>query len=336
MTRIILIFSIFFSINVEANRLPSTNFKSVQEFINRMVKEHNFSRKELVTIFSQVSLRVPAIKDTTKEIKKQKKVTKKKKPMPWNQYRELFVNTERIDNGVEFWKKYHKNINEAENKYSVPAEIIVAILGIETNYGKTKGKHPTFESLTVRAFGNYRRSKFYKDELESFLLMVRENVLPPLAIKGSYAGAMGYPQFISSSYRNYAIDFNGDGKVDLFSNPIDSIGSIANYIAKHYWVKNGDIAKQTEIDNENKDLAKSYINKPTITAKLWKEKGIDISPTIKDDTKVSFILLKHEETIKDERWLTFWNFYVLTRYNHDNRYAMAAFQLAEKLKQRFK
>lgn len=335
MIRTLLLCVVIVSSNAHAKTIPSTNFKSVQEFIDRMVNEHSFSKRELNIIFSTVELVVPEKPSAIKKPKKEAKLVPKKKPISWDKYRGLFVNNNRIQDGIKFWKSHHNTIQKAEKEYSIPSEIIVAVLGIETNYGQTKGKHPTFEALTKRSFGNYRRKKFYKDELESFLLMVRENSIPPLSIKGSYAGAMGYPQFISSSYRYYAVDFNLDGKIDLFSNPIDSIGSIANYFSKHYWQDGADIATQIELKREHESLAKRSINKPKKVAKFWRDKGIDMSNTIADDTKIAFILLEQDEASNNETWLTFWNFYVLTRYNHDNRYAMAVHQLANKIKQGF-
>jgi membrane-bound lytic murein transglycosylase B len=335
MIKYITILLFIFVTNINAETLPSTEFKVVKEFINNMADKHNFNKRELITIFSQIRLQVPVIKSASKEPKKEKKIVKKSKPMTWNKYRSLFVNKQRIEDGVIFWEKYHKTINDAETKYSIPSEVIVAILGVETNYGKTKGKYPTLEALTKRAFGNYRRKNFYKNELESFLLMVRDNLIPPLSIKGSYAGAMGYPQFISSSYRHYAVDFNLDGKIDLFSNPIDSIGSIANYFHKHYWQKGALIATKVNLDEKHMVLAKKTTNKPVQTAKTWREKGLNIDDNIANETKIAYILLENEDESNNETWATFWNFYVVTRYNHDNRYAMAVFQLANKIKQKF-
>ena len=330
-----LLLVIIFSFNVSAETLPSTNFKSVQKFISQMVNEHYFSRKELITIFSQIHLQVPKKKIAASKPQKKPETVTKKKPMTWDKYRDLFINNNRIKDGVKFWKKYHEQIEEAENKYSIPSEIIVAILGIETNYGQTKGKHPTFKALTTRAFGNYRRKQFYKNELEEFLLMARENVLPPLAVKGSYAGAMGYPQFISSSYRNFAVDFDLDGKIDLFSDPVDSIGSIANYLSEHYWQKDTDIASKINLQHEYALLAKNTTNKPTKTTKFWRDNGIKIDNNIANHVKAAFILLEQESESDNETWITFWNFYVLTRYNHDNRYAMSVYQLANKIEQEF-
>ncbi|SFV84630.1 Membrane-bound lytic murein transglycosylase B precursor [hydrothermal vent metagenome] len=294
-----------------------------------MVKEHRFIKNELMLIFSKIEL---TIADKSKEkIKKKKKP--KSKTMAWDKYKSLFLTQTRIQNGVKFWNDNLDTLKRAETTYNVPIEIIVAILGIETSYGHNKGTHPTLETLVKRAFGNYRRRNFYKKELESFLLMSRENAIPALAIKGSYAGAMGYPQFIASSYRHYAVDFNQDGKIDLFSDPIDAIGSIANYFDKHQWHDFGEIARPISLSSMHLKYAKRSTNKPKKNTQYWRNKGLSIDPDIPNKTKLAFIRLPQQKI--DETWLTFWNFYVLTRYNHDNRYAMAAYQLSKKIKQQF-
>ncbi len=312
-----------------AKTLPATQFKSTQNFINKMVSEHRFNKDELLLIFSTIELTVA---DKSKK-KTQKTKKPRKKPMAWDKYRDLFLTQARIQNGVKFWRDNLATLKRAESTYNVPIEIIVAILGIETSYGHKKGAHPTLETLAKRAFGNYRRRNFYKKELESFLLMSRENAIPPLAIKGSYAGAMGYPQFIASSYRHYAVDFNQDGKIDLFSDPIDAIGSIANYFDKHQWHNFGEIARPISLSSTHLKYAKRSTNKPKKNAKYWRSKGLNIDTDIPNKTKLAFIRLPQQKI--DETWLTFWNFYILTRYNHDNRYAMTAYQLSKKIKQQF-
>jgi len=292
-----------------------------------MVSEHHFNKNELLSIFSKVNLIVAE--------KKQKLTAKKtkSKPMSWDKYRSLFITDTRIKNGIEFWKNNLETLKRAEKTYNVPQEIIVAILGIETNYGHNQGKHPVLETLARLSFGKHRRKKFYKKELQEFLLMSRENTLAPLLIKGSYAGALGYAQFISSSYRYYAVDFDFDGKVDLFSSPVDAIGSIANYFDKHQWHDFGAYARPITLKNSQLKQAKSSTNKPKKNAKYWRSKGFRIDSDINDKTKLAFIKLPQDNN--SETWLTFWNFYVLTRYNHDNRYAMTAVHLSEKLKQQF-
>ena len=327
MLKILVLSALLLSPIVSAKTLPATHFKSTQNFIQKMVKEHQFDKKELLFIFSKIKLTI------AKKGGKNKTKPPKKKTMTWDKYKSLFITDERIADGLQFWQDNLTTLNRAESTYNVPSEVIVAILGIETNYGNKKGEHPTLETLTKRAFGNYRRRNFYKKELESFLLMSRENAIPPLTIKGSYAGAMGYPQFISSSYRHYAVDFNQDGKIDLFSDPIDAIGSIANYFDKHQWHDFGEIARPITLSNTHLKHATRSTSKPKQNAQYWRNKGLNIDSNIHNKTKLAFIRLPQQKI--DDTWLTFWNFYILTRYNHDNRYAMAAYQLSTKIKQQF-
>ncbi len=321
--RTFLLLFICFSGSIIAKTLPATNFQATHNFINKMVNNHQFNKDELMIIFSKIEL----------TLAEKKKKRKKEKTMSWDKYRALFITEQRIKDGINFWQDNLATLKRAESKYNVPAEIIVAILGIETNYGNRKGTHPTLETLAKRAFGNYRRKKFYQKELKEFLLMSRENVIPPLSIQGSYAGAMGYPQFIASSYRYYAVDFNHDGKIDLFSNPVDAIGSIANYFDQHQWHDGGEFARPIALQSSHLKHARLSTNKPKKNTQYWRNKGLDIYQDIQNKTKLAFISLPQDEI--NETWLTFWNFYVLTRYNHDNRYAMVAYQLSIKLKQAF-
>ncbi|BAS67551.1 lytic murein transglycosylase B [Bathymodiolus septemdierum thioautotrophic gill symbiont] len=326
--RLLAISLLLLSSLVSAKIVPATYFKTTQNFIDKMVTKHDFNRDELLTIFATVKFKI-----ADKPIKKNKVKRVKKPPMVWDKYRDLFLTEERINNGVKFWKDNLAVITRAEKTYNVPAEIIVAILGIETSYGSKKGTHSTFKVLTTRAFTNYRRRNFYRNELESFLLMSRDNAIAPLSVKGSYAGAMGFPQFIASSYRHYAVDFDHDGVIDLFSSPADAIGSIANYFDQHHWHDFGEIARPIELHGKQLEHAKRANSKPKMNAKFWRNKGFNIDVDINDKTKLAFIRLP-QKTI-DETWLTFWNFYVLTRYNHDNRYAITAYRLSEKIKQQF-
>lgn len=320
---------LFINTVVFAEILPSTHFKSVQAFINEMVQTHGFNKSELQFIFSKITLK----KVNKSQQQKTTGSSQTSEQVSWEKYQSLFVTEGRIDGGVVFWQNNKQTLLKAERIYGVPSEIIVAILGIETNYGKIQGTHPTLKTLIGKTFGTSSRRDFYRGELESFLLLARENTLPPLAIKGSWAGALGYAQFIPSSYRYYAVDFDNDFSVDLFNNTKDAIGSIANYLAKHDWQKDDGIVEIVKLDESQQSLAQESISKPTQNAQYWRELGLNINSTISDDTKLSLIRLNGNQSI--QTWLTFWNFYAITRYNHDIRYAMTVYQLSEQLKQKF-
>lgn len=320
----------FISFELSAKTLPATDFQVTHNFIKQMVEKHQFNERQLLLIFSQIKLTV-ADKPKFKKTKKKPP----RKPMTWDKYRALSITDKRIDAGARFYRNNLTTLKRAEDNYHVPGEIIVAILGIESNYGNKQGTHPTLQTLAKRAFGNYRRRNFYRKEMENFLILVRANSIPPLSVSGSYAGAMGYPQFIASSIKHFAVDFNQDGKIDLFSDPIDAIGSIGNYLDKHQWHDYGAIVTPIRLEQSQLKYAKFSTNKPKKNAAYWRQKGLNIDPSIPAKTKLAFIRLPQKDDSSIKTWLTFWNFYVLTRYNHDNRYAMVVYQLSEKIKHKF-
>ena len=314
-------------ITVGANDLPktrlATQYTAVNRFIQTMVNEHEFNKQDLQALFSQIKFTVW----NHTNISPQKR--RVKKPITWQKYQTLFLTQNRINNGVIFWQKYQKSLEKAQAKFGVPANIMVAILGIETNYGQNKGKYATLETLTKKAFNGYRRAKFYQKELKDFLLLTRDNGLAPLSISGSHAGAMGYAQFISSSYRHYAIDFDDDGKVDLFHSPQDAIGSIANYFAKHHWQKQAPITHPLPSNALVESFAHQSPVRPKTRIKTWQARQLHIPDEIKTDTKADIIVLNKQAI--PQYWMTYHNFYALTRYNHSNLYAMAAYQLSQAL-----
>lgn len=321
---LLLIICLFANAQTQAPKTKlATEYESVNKFINTMVSEHNFNKQDLLTLFSQVKFSVWT-KSTIAPRKRPKK-----KPLTWQQYRALFLTKNRIDKGLAFWNKHQATLKKAQQKYNIPIEIMVAILGIETNYGSHQGKHKTLETLTKKAFNGYRRAKFYQKELKDFLLLTRHNNLAPLSISGSHAGAMGYAQFIASSYRHYAVDFDKDGKVDLFHSPADAIGSIANYFARHRWQKDGFITQAMITTPMVKKFAHTKPIKPHTLIKTWRARGLEIDSTVTNNIKADMIALNNGNSY--EYWLTYPNFYAITRYNHNNYYAMAAYQLAQAL-----
>lgn len=252
---------------------------------------------------------------------------------PWHAYRPIFLTETRIAKGVEFWKSEQATLARAEETYGVPAEIIVAIIGVETLYGERAGRIRVLDSLVTLGFRYPRRSDFFRSELRHFLLLARDEGLDPLAVKGSYAGAMGVPQFISSSYRNYAIDFDEDGRRDLISSSVDAIGSVANYLKRHGWQRGGEIAVPAKAEGENYQEALELGLKPKMTMRELSRRGVRVLEEIDADSPVALIALEQKDGA--EFWVVLNNFYSVTRYNHSELYAMAVTQLAREIRNRY-
>ena len=316
--------NILFAFCLITNNAAADDFsdkEAVKVFIKEMVKKHKFNKQYLEKLFSRAKLY-----DSILEA-----ISRPAEGKPWYQYRPIFVTKKRALGGVEFWKKNADALARAEKQYGVPQEIIVAIIGVETRYGKHAGTYPVFDSLATLAFAYPPRASFFKSELEHFLLMARDEGFEAQKLLGSYAGAMGMPQFISSSFRHYAIDFDGDGKRDLWNNPTDAIGSVANYFRKHHWKRGQPITHKVDVHGENykKLIIKGL--KPTHTQLELLLNGVVLPTKIKKDSKGKLLELK--KLGKPEYWVAWNNFYVITRYNHSALYSMAVHQLSQKIKQ---
>lgn len=236
----------------------------------------------------------------------------------------------RIKQGIDFYKKHQQLLDKVSKKYQVPQEIIVAVIGVETFYGRIKGEDPVFDTLVTFAFDFPKRAKFFSAELEHFLALSKEYHVDVNTATGSYAGAMGMPQFISSSYRTYAVDFDGDKKIDLWDSIPDILASVANYFYAHGWQQNEGVAYPLSLHNKQKTAFKTDL-KPRYRYKNFKAKGLNIKAVkLKDDTKMSMINL--EQKSDHDYWAGLHNFYVITRYNHSALYAMAVFQLSQEIK----
>ncbi len=288
----------------------------VKAFIQSMVEKHGFESTELLQLFKQVELREDIIE----------LMTRPAEGKPWHEYRPIFVTKKRIQGGVKFWNENREILLRAEKEYGVPPEIITAIIGVETRYGGYIGKHRVIDALTTLGFDYPKRAKFFSSELEHFLLLMRDESKDPLIPVGSYAGAMGIPQFIPSSYRHYAVDFDGDGKRDLWENRADVIGSVASYFQRHGWQAGQPVVSQVKVEGDGYiALLKAGI-KPKHNLKHFRENGVIISDKFSDELPAA--LLKYETKSEPEYWIGLQNFYTITRYNHSKRYAMAVYQLA--------
>lgn len=292
----------------------------VQAYINDLVKTYHFERDALEKLFTTVTI-------------SQEVITKLSTPTeakPWYEYYKLVVTQEKVDKGVEYWHNHEKTLRLAEKKYGVPASIIVAIIGVETKFGENKGNHPVFNTLATLAFNDGRRANFFRSELTQYLLLTRENNLNTLLLTGSYAGAVGLPQFMPSSYRNYAVDFYHKGFADLFNSHPDAIASVANYLKKHGWKKHQPIAIPATCETQSANLTYTGF-KPTLTKEDLCERHIIPSEPL-NSHKVALIKLKSSEK-KDELWLGFQNFYTITTYNKSELYAMSVNLLAKRIYQ---
>lgn len=251
------------------------------------------------------------------------------KQRSWQRYRERFVNPQRIAAGLAFWQKHAATLQRAQAIYGVPAEVIVAIIGVETVYGQNMGSFGVLEALASLAFHYPPRADFFRSELEQFLLLARENGVSPLEIKGSYAGAIGIPQFMPSSQRRFAVDFDGDDRIDLRNSSSDAIGSVARFLQQHGWQTGAAVAVPARVNGDPAALLALGI-KPTLTVRELSRDGV-VAAAADGDLPAALIDLVTPGAAT-EYWLGFDNFYVITRYNRSSFYAMSVFQLAEALR----
>ena len=252
---------------------------------------------------------------------------------PWHEYRKIFLTEKRIARGVDFWRTHEATLSRAGERFGVPAEVIVSIIGVESFYGRYRGRLRVLDALATLGFRYPKRAKFFRSELESFVLLVGEETLDPRQVKGSYAGAMGIAQFIPSSYRHYAVDFDGDGVRDLIESPADAVGSVANYLAEHGWRAGAPVAVPAEVRGDAFRAVVEQGIKPHATLASMRARGIEFTTDATDEELGA--LLEFETAQGHEYWVGLGNFYVITRYNHSRLYALAVFQLAQSIRQRY-
>ncbi len=247
--------------------------------------------------------------------------------LPWHRYRPIFLTRDRIEAGVAYWQQHADLLAAVEARYGVPPEIIVAIIGVETRYGRYRGRHRVIDALRTLAFAYPPRAAFFRSELEAFFLLAEEEGIDPTVPLGSYAGAMGVPQFISSSYRAYAVDFNDNGRRDLFSEPADAIGSVGNYFARHHWQAGAPIAVTAQVRGNDWQALQRDDLKPIDSVASLQAAGVRPATALPDTANARLLTLAGQNG--QEHWVTLDNFYVITRYNHSPLYAMAVMQLAD-------
>ena len=299
----------------------------VQAFIAEMAQKHGFVETERAFLFARARFYPSIVELITPPINPRVR--------SWQVYRSRFLDSVRIGGGVALWNKYEKDLARAEQEFGVPAEIIVAIMGVETVYGKNTGNWRVIDALTTLSFDYPKRAEFFKSELENYLLFAREHDIDVFSVRGSYAGAIGIPQFMPGSWRRHAVDYDGNGKINLRESFVDSIGSIGNFLKNHGWAAGGAIAFPARVDG---NAWKPLIDKDILPhtrlgdlAKLGISSETLVSQRFPDDTLGALIDLVTPDQAT-EYWIGLQNFYVITRYNRSSFYAMSVMQLAEAIK----
>lgn len=292
---------------------------SEQQFINMMVAKHQFNKKKLTTLLAKAPYYPKVIDSMNKPFEKK----------AWNFYQNYFVTPERIALGVKYWDAHAKLLKKVQNKYGVPAKIIVAVLGVETLYGTHTGVHPVLRTLKTLAFHYPSRAKFFQKELAQYLLLTRNDHLNPLTLKGSYAGALGIPQFMPSSYRYYGVDYSKTHRVDLFHDNNDAIASVANYLRTEGWRPGQKIAVPAIIKKRSVEKLATLRARQKYTIAQLRQKGATSKVTLKPRQRAALIAL--QKTTGAEYWIALPNFRSIMNYNPSINYAMAVFQLGQAL-----
>lgn len=298
------------------------NNPNAQQFIDKMVNKHGFDRQQLQEILSQAK----RLDSVLRLMDNQAPTTSVKPPSgpngAWLRYRKKFITPDNVQNGVVFWNQYEDALNRAWQVYGVPPEIIVGIIGVETRWGRVMGKTRILDALATLSFNYPRRAEYFSGELETFLLMARDEQDDPLNLKGSFAGAMGYGQFMPSSYKQYAVDFSGDGHINLWD-PVDAIGSVANYFKAHGWVKGDQVAVMA--NGQAPGLLNGFKTRYSISQLA--AAGLTPQQPLGNHQQAS--LLRLDVGTGYQYWYGLPNFYTITRYNHSTHYAMAVWQLGQ-------
>ena len=295
----------------------------IASFVDEVVSRDGLSRKEVSGLLKKAQPQPKIIEIMTRPAEK---------VSPWWEYRERFVSAERIADGVRFWLDHKNTLEQVSAQYQVPSEYLVAILGVETHYGRNTGPYRALDALATLAFDYPPRERFFRGELEEFLLLARENNLDPLSVPGSYAGALGVPQFMPSQYRRYSVDADADKHRDLWGNWDDILASVANYLRAHGWVPHAPVLAETHLDPDPSFQIEPRNLELNETVESLSAHGVKVQLPLPANTPV--LLLSAEQRDGPAYRVGFHNFYVLTRYNSSARYAMAVHDLAEAIAQR--
>ncbi|WP_166251827.1 lytic murein transglycosylase B [Marinobacter salicampi] len=321
LTALIFAVAIPFSALADSSEGTYLDSQDAQAFIEEMASEHGFERQQIEGCLGHATRQDKIIESISRPAEK---------TLEWHQYRNIFIKPEQIEDGLRFMAEHESVFARAESTFGVSRYIIAGVLGVETRFGRYLGNYRVLDALATLAFDYPPRSRFFRKELGEFFLMTREQGFDPLTVKGSYAGAMGFGQFISSSYRHYAVDFDDDQVADILTNPVDAIGSIANYFARHGWKEGQPVADRLDKESLPDDsllLTKGL--KPSKTVADYRKAGVDVAPALKGSAPARALSLEGADG--PELWLTYHNFYVITRYNHSHLYGMAVNTLAQEI-----
>ncbi|MET0442529.1 MAG: lytic murein transglycosylase B [Casimicrobiaceae bacterium] len=303
----------------------------VRAFVDELVEEQGFDKRTLTRAFAAARYQPRIVAAMDRPLVE---------PPKWYEYAPQFLTPERIDGGVAFYARNAAALERAEREFGVPADVIVAIIGVETYYGRNLGSYRVFDALTTLAFDYPRRATFFRGELKEYLRLTREQGLSPLAPKGSFAGAMGVPQFMPGSYRRFAIDFDGDAHVDLWASTADVIGSVANYLARHDWQPGEPVLLPATIDADERDAVLRKLDggmSERRTLAAWESDGVTADTLASQLPADTVGLLALEDPPADGAaratyWIACANFFVITRYNRSRLYASAVWSLSEAIR----
>jgi len=295
----------------------------VMTFVNEMADKYGFDRGQLQAMFAHAEKKQSILDAISRPAEKVK---------PWSEYRAIFITESRITHGVLFWRQHEALLKRIANDYGVPPEIIVGILGVETRFGTQAGNYRVIDALSTLAFDYPPRAPFFRGQLEQYLLMTRDGKFDPLALVGSYAGAMGWGQFIPSSYRDFAVDYDKNGVADIWSDPADAMASVANYFRQHGWTS-GELVTVVARPMEKRD--ESIVNgelEPRLSVADLRAKGFEPAAPVAPTMPANIWRFDGADGI--EYWMSLHNFFVITQYNHSPMYAMAVHQLGQEIKRR--
>lgn len=297
-----------------------TDRRDVRAFIDSMVERHDYDREQLEDILRDAESQSGIIDAITRPAEQTK---------AWHEYRAIFLTSERINAGAAFWREHEATLARISNETGVPCEVLVGIIGVETYFGRVTGKYRVVDALATLAFDHPPRADFFRRELEQFLLLVREEELNVASATGSYAGAMGMPQFMPSSFRAYAVDSSADGRRDIWTDWEDVLGSVANYFVAHGWISNGPVVTRASLSKPWDGPAPRNTLTPQDTVNSLSHKGVMFATELPGDHKSQLLVLDGADG--DEYWVGFQNFFVITRYNRSVMYALVVHQLGQEI-----